>query len=241
MRLACAIRSRWLACVFAAASTVAMSGAIAPVAAAVPASGRAIMVKEAGSSTPIVEGGSSTPFSLRLPDGAACPGDSADGNYRVQSFIVPATADPGTMRWNDIAPVVNGGWALYDLNTNPYTEALTAKATRHGGPGPIINIPSFSFAVFLPPGRLPPERYHVGIACSLFNVIDRYWVTDIALSQDAADRPAELHWRALDPPPAGTHSGSSVWFIVGLGGLVLLGAAVGGRRLLGRPQRRAAR
>jgi len=215
-----------------ATASLSMAGALP--AGAVSSAGQAVIVTGAGSSTPRAEGGSATPFSLRLPSPAACPGDSTDGNYRVQSFIVPASADPGTMRWNDIAPVVNGGYSLYDVNTTPYSEALTAKATRQGGPGPIVNIPSFSFAVFLPPGRLAPGQYHVGIACSLFNVIDRYWVTTVVITRDPSDHPAEIHWRALDEPPAAVGSGSSAWVIVVPVALVLLGAGFSARRLRSR-------
>jgi hypothetical protein len=197
---------------------------------AVPSSGRAVIVDGAGSSASLGEGGSAKPFSLRLPGHPQCPGDSTDGNYRVHGFVVPATVDPGSMRWNDIAPVVPSGYALYDLNTNPYTEAFTAKAAYEGGPGPIINIPGFSFAVFLPPGRLAPGRYHIGIACSLFNVIKRYWMTDIAISRVASDRPAELRWRALDQP-LHSHSTSVPWGIILVGAVVALTAATGGRRL----------
>jgi hypothetical protein len=222
--------------------------AVATPASAVAASGRAVIVDGAGSSTSLGSGGSATSFSLRLPGHPECPGDSEDGNYRVQGFIVPASADPGAMRWNDIAPVVPGGYALYDVNTNPYSQALTAKAAHKGGPGPIINIPSFSFGVFVPPGRLVPGRYHIGIACSIFNVITRYWATDIAVSRVASDRPAELQWRALDAAPAGGHGGSGETAIVLAGALVLLAAALGGRRMRARwagasrePVRRAAR
>ena len=47
----------------------------------------------------VARGGSATEFSLALPDGAACPGDSATGNWRVQSFLVPAADDPGTFTY----------------------------------------------------------------------------------------------------------------------------------------------
>lgn len=223
------MRRRFIVAVAAALATAAGIAAALP-ARAVPSSGTAVIVDGAGSSTPRLEGGSATPFSLKLPSPAECPRDSADGNYRIQGFVVPTATDPGAMRWNDIAPVVKDGYALYDLNTNPYSEALTAKATKPKGPGPIINIPSFSFGVFLPPGRLPPGTYHIGIACSLYNVIDRYWVTDIAISRDAADKPAELHWKALEAPPARSSSGTSVWLIVVPLALVAVAAAVGTRR-----------
>ena len=223
----------------ALASAVAALCFVAPPAGAVTSSGRAFIVTGAGSSAGLGDGGSATPFSLRLPGHAECPGDSADGNYRVHGFIVPASVDPGTMRWNDIAPVVPGGYALYDLGTNPYSEAFTAKATHTGGPGPIINIPSFSFAVFVPAPVFPPGRYHIGIACSLYNVLERYWVTDIAIANDPSDRPAQLHWRALDIPRARTRSGTSVWAIVAPAVLVLLAAGVAGRRVLTRSRRKA--
>jgi hypothetical protein len=145
------------------------------------------------------------------------------------------------MRWNDIAPVVQGGYALYDVNTNPYSEVLTAKAAKKGGPGPIINVPSFSFGVFLPPGRLPSAQYHIGIACSLFNVIERYWVTDIAISQDPADKPAELRWKALGASHVGSSSGTSVWVIVVPVALVLLAVPIGARRRRARPRSGATR
>ena len=236
MRATSVRRSRVAAAGFAAAATAVFGLAVAVPAGAVSSSGRAVIVDGAGSSSGLNEGGSATPFSLRLPRGAACPGDSADANYRVQSFLLPAADDPGAIRWHDIAPVGKGRWALYDINTNPYTQALTAKAEKLGGPGPIINIPSFNFAVFLPPGLVVPGRYHIGIACSLYNVIVRYWVTDIAVFRVASDRPAELRWRALDPAPAGSRSGSALSVIV-VAVVVLLVAGIGGRRLLSREPR----
>ena len=49
-------------------------------------------------------GGSATPFGLRLPEGAACQGDSADDSYRVEAFLVPEGTDPGSVVYGELAP-----------------------------------------------------------------------------------------------------------------------------------------
>lgn len=161
-------------------------------------SGRAVVVSSADTGASSRErGGSRTQFSLRLPSGSSCPGDSANDGYRVQSFIVPAADDVATLTYRSVSPQVPGGYALYDLVTNPFIQAQTADARAPGQPGLIINIPNFSFAVF-PPGRLPPGRYHVGIACSLHNTTVRYWSTDLLLSAAPDDQPAHLRWQVAD-------------------------------------------
>jgi len=55
-----------------------------------------------------LNGNSSTSFTLRLPSGAACGGDSAHDGYRVQSYIVPSGIDPSTLTFNSSGPVPAG-------------------------------------------------------------------------------------------------------------------------------------
>src|SRR5262245_682957 len=50
--------------------------------------------------TTVDSGGSGAPFALRLPDGSTCPGDSANDNWRVDSFMVPSSVDPATLEFN---------------------------------------------------------------------------------------------------------------------------------------------
>lgn len=165
--------------------------------------GKAVVVSDAGSTDRRDSGGSATTFSLQLPQGASCPGDSANDNYRVQSFLVPARDDPGTFTYYSDSAVGPGRYALYDIHTNPYIQAQTANATKPGGPGPIVDIPALNFAVFdKPPGLLPPGRYHIGIACSLWNKTVRYWDVDIQLTAAPADLPAHLEWRVVGTHPA---------------------------------------
>lgn len=216
--------------VFVSAAAVAASvfAAALPAAARGTDMGTAEVVVGGGSTDRITKGDSATPFSIRLPGKAECPGDSADGGYRVQSFLVPVKDDPGALTYRSVMPVGEGRYALYDIHTNPYIQSLTAKATKQGGPGPIVNIPDLSFAVF-PPGRLPAGRYTIGIACSLNNETVRFWDIDIELEHDPDDVPAQLRWRVLPAPDSGEDE-RIVWPLAA-GAAAVAAVAVGARQL----------
>lgn len=159
--------------------------------------GDAVVVDSLDLDVPLSEGGSAAIFTLRLPDGASCPGDSANDQYRIQSFVVPAADDPGTLRYEEIKPVGAGRWALYEVGTRPYAQALTDLNDGEGRPGRIGGIPPLSFAVF-PPGELPDGRYRVGIACTLARATERFWDTELVLTAVPDDEPGQLRWRATD-------------------------------------------
>lgn len=156
--------------------------------------GEAVVVSVPDTSERLSEGGSATVFTLRLPDDASCPGDSANDQYRVQSFIVPVADDLGALTYETIKPEGDGRWALYDTDTRPVVHALTEPNNGGGQPGRIGGIPPFSFAVF-PPGELPDGTYHIGIACSLFKETVRHWATQLVLTAAPADEPGRLRWR----------------------------------------------
>jgi len=144
----------------------------------------------------ISDGKGSTSFSF-LPLGKSeCQGDSAEGNYRIQSFIVPQTVDPKSLTFESTKPAGEGNWALYDVNTRPYVQDLTSVAVAPGKPGRIDSIPQLSFAVF-PPGTLAPGLYKMGIACSLMNDATRIWETTIEITEDLNDSPANIRWTVI--------------------------------------------
>ncbi|MBV8958283.1 MAG: hypothetical protein JO054_05825 [Actinobacteria bacterium] len=203
----------------AAVAVIVLTGP-SPASATAQRAGTATVVRNAGTSVRLNSGGSGTTFSLDLPGDSSCPGDSANDGYRVQSFLVPAKDDPGALTYFSVMPVGKGRYALYDIYTNPYIQAQTAKQLRPGGPGPIIDIPAFNFAVF-PPGLLPGGRYRIGIACSLHNNTVRYWDNEIDLVRAPSDKPAELHWRVI-----GTHASHPVnWLSWALGAAALAAVA----------------
>jgi len=168
--------------------------------------------------TPRDSGTTRTPFSLQLPSGAACRGDSANHGYRVQSYMVPATVDPATLQFGSVGPVPVAAGAkfrepLYDLNTNPYANAQTAMAAHPNGPGPIINIPGFNLSVFKA-GDVPSGTYNIGIACTKgpasASQLDTFWNAQIIVSPGPSRLDDPLAWRtptsapSPSPPTQGT-------------------------------------
>ena len=175
--------------------------------------GAIAIVAHSGSSRPLNRGGSAVEFSFRLPDGASCPGDSANDNYLVQSYMVPVTVGSADVGYDGLGPAPNsyGDWAtfrqpFYDTRTTPYASVLTAEAVAPGQPGPIVNIPALSFAVYKP-GQLPPGRYRIGVACTLFNKVVKYWDGELVVTLAADDNPVGVTWALADPPGGAAGSG----------------------------------
>lgn len=188
-----------------------------------------VVVIDAEDGAPLEAGGSDTAFRVQLPDGAACPGDSEEGQYRVQSFLVPVDADPGALRYEGLHPQTEDGWALYETNTNTFVNRPTDRADEPGGEGRIVNLPPFSFAVF-EPGLLPPGRYHLGVACSLFGETELHWSTEVAIDADA-DEPAGISWTVVDPPAVdGARTGGSTRILIALTAVGIAGVVLVRRR-----------
>lgn len=170
----------------------------------------------------IAEGKGSTSFSFILQGKSECQGDSAEGNYRIQSFIVPQTVDPKTLTFESTKPAGEGNWALYDVNTRPYVQDFTSVAVVPGNPGRIDSIPQLSFAVF-PPGTLAPGLYKMGIACSLMNDATRIWETTIEISEDASDSPANIRWTVVGGVTAEGESNTVALLALGVVAVALAG------------------
>ena len=151
----------------------------------------------------LTDGSGGTTFGLELPAGASCPGDSRNDQWRVQTFIVPAEVDPGTLTYNSIGPEGSGRYALYDLDTNPVSDVLTSPNGAPGLPGLIVGLRSMSFEIF-PPGTLPDGVYRVGVACTYFRDTASFWDTTIEVTRDPNDLPAELRWEVGSPPTGAT-------------------------------------
>jgi hypothetical protein len=180
------------------------------------------------------DGGSTTPFELRLPVGAACPGDSEHDQYRIMGFMVPADVDPAKVRYQ-LGPVGERSYSLYQVDSTQFSNALTERADRSGGEGAILDLPTFSFGVFNDVDRIEPGRYRMGIACAHLFETKRYWSTEIVLASDLKDRPAGIHWNLPNCQPAGDDNGALAGVIVAVAlaaaaGFVALAARKRGRR-----------
>lgn len=171
-------------------ATGALMSATALPAHALSSSGEAIVVDANGQ--PLARGATSTEFTLELPKGAECQGDSQDGNYRIQSFFVPLRFDPSKLTYHYDAPDGEGNQPLWDTFTNPYMQGLTGVAKDKGGPGPIANTPMFSFSVYTPRlDLIPSGTYRTGLACTLRNKTTRYWDTEVRVKTDASKPAAQ--------------------------------------------------
>lgn len=212
----------------AAAVSLASGVGLMPPSSAMAAGGAAIEPTDAGAvavvgafnqSREVSEGDSNTVFTLRLPDRASCPGDSANDDWRVQSFVVPADVDPGSLRYGGIRPVGENMHALYEVTTSPYVQMMTDQNTGPGQPGRILTHPPLSFAVF-PPGTLPDGRYRIGIVCTHDQVPGTYWETEIVVSAAPEVQPGQMRWRVVDPVAATTIGGGVPWAALAVGALV---------------------
>lgn len=169
-------------------------------------------VKAANGSPDLFAGASDTTFTLRLPTGAACEGDSANDGYRWSTYMVPASVDPSTLTFGLDGPIpftVGAGFraALYDTASSPVAAQQTANATTAGGPGPIINIPNMTYGVFVP-GDIPAGTYNIGIACYLGPAgptqMKSFWNVQKVFSTSASGGPAQVNWVFGTVPAAPT-------------------------------------
>lgn len=153
----------------------------------------------------LASGGSDTAFALFPESGAVCTGDSASGGYRVQTYIVPSSVDPGTLTYNAAGPVPAGTGATLRqpmfaaVGQAPFINRSTAADT-----GLLIGFPAegFSFGVFADQGSavVPPGRYNLGFACTLASgsTLDKYWNIQIDVVADAQDVPGGFTWSVVE-------------------------------------------
>lgn len=193
--------------------------------------GDLLVVTGANSDNPLTEGDSNTVFSVRLPDGSTCPGDSANDDWRVQTFVVPASSDVGSLRYGATRPQGDLMYALYTTEGRPFAQVLLNQNPAPGQPGDILPIPALSFAPFTP-DLLPVGRYTIGVACSYYETGERYWDAQIELTEDLDVEPGRRRWRVVATdgtaaaPAVAADSGSGVALPAIAVGVALAGSAL---------------
>ena len=177
---------------------VASVGLISTAASALPAGTAA-----AGAATiSPTSGNSASSLNIQPPSGAVCPGDSASGGYRWQTFMVPNAVDAATLTYTAAGPDIVApntfAMPLYAAGS-PVTNRNTAVTT-----GLITGIPFYSWSIF-PAGTFPAGAYKIGYACTLSGVTMSYFQTVINVTTDAATGgPAQMSYSPFVVPGAPT-------------------------------------
>ena len=164
---------------------------------------------------PITSGGSATAFALTPPSGAACTGDSATGNFRVQSYMVPSSVNPATLTFGAQGPIPGGTGAnlrqpLFSSAGSPVLNRTTAVEATPGSGGLLTGLPAISFAVFGANGPtiVPAGTYNLGWACTVgaasATQLDRYWNVQLTFAVTPNDSPSGITWTLASAPPPTT-------------------------------------
>lgn len=185
-------------------------------------------------SSPMMSGDSNSAFQLVLPEGASCPGDSFHEDWRVQSFIIAAADDPGTLRYGIISPDGEGRRSLYTVTTQPFMHVPLGKSEGAGESGPIVEPDPMTFAVY-PAGQFPPGNYRIGLACTEFRETAVFWDAEITLTEASDVQPGGFLWSVVEDPLAGApgqsnSGGSTSWIPLVAGLLVVVGGVAVLRR-----------
>jgi hypothetical protein len=210
------------ACMFVIVAWSAFTASLTPASAAATNNGVMTIAPTSGSS--------STAIALSLPSGAACPGDTATGNYTWQTFIIPAGVDiAGTLTFGSTGPTAVGSEfrkALY----NATGSRIVNKATDLGT-GVISGIPGVKFANYTP-GQLPAGDYSIGIACTLGSAgptqLKSYWVQTITVTANpgGAD-PAQITFVQAVPTTTTTTTASTTTTTTGSTTTTVVAGGVG--------------
>jgi hypothetical protein len=189
---------------------------------------------------PLNSGGSQTTFSITLPQGAACSGDTTTGRFHVFGYIVPTSQDPGALTWDANGPVLPnnvptgtpGGdfYTLYGTDGSPFVNQATAITT-----GQVLQAPPLNYANFSIDGSggslipLPAGTYNVGIACvTPAQTTDKFWNAQETFTASGTDPNGEV-WSVVPGNPV-PESPLTVALPVTAAALIGVGVVVGRRR-----------
>lgn len=150
-------------------------------------------------------GDSTTEIDLTLASpNNVCPGDTATGNFRWQTYLTPISVDAATLTYNSQGPIKPaaapntyplyafiGQGAIINRNTAVTTGQITGTST--------VGLGVFSAT------DLPAGQYRLGYACSKPPApgqaaqTERYWQQIITISAPAAGSAAAFSWTVAAP------------------------------------------
>ena len=179
----------------------------------------------------LTNGDAETAFSLRLPEGSTCPGDSANDQWRIQSFLLPEAENPVAIQYGPVGPEPwdrGDRYAMVMVDSRPFVHQLLRPNAKAGQPGIISAVPAFDFVV-IATDQIASGRYRIGLACTYFGATAQYWDTEIKI--DTGADVGTLSWRlaampaAVDETGRGSNQSPERWLFLAAGaaGVVALG------------------
>jgi len=192
--------------------------------------------------TTLSSGGSATPFTISLPAGAACTGDTASApNYEAYSYLVQQGTNPGGNTISGGSP--NEGYGLFygsPGGTGSYYGNESVSTTPLGA---ITGIPTdFEFAFLVTTLKVPVSSllysggtsgvWEGGIACAPTTganegVISDWWNFEVTFSASASDSNG-FTWTAVAGGPSSPPSTPEIQWaaVLPLGGIAAMAGGI---------------
>lgn len=188
----------------------------------------------------INSGSGDTSFFIVVPDGAACPGDSANDQWRAQTFLLPEADDVLSVWFGSTGPEPPWEANHYPMFENqnglPMSQMMLRRNATVGEPGIVEQSGETNFRVHAE-NDIASGRYRIGIACSYFRQTTQFWDLVVDIDAPAGSDPARLSWKVVAAPGAAVPATSDgdggdllSRSLVVLGVLILLAVAVSTRR-----------
>ena len=224
------VRSALGAGLVALAVLIPTQTALAQTDAGVNDAGDVVVTEAANVNRAMGSGDSTSTFSLRLPQGASCQGDSANDDWRVSTFLVPADTNLDTLTYRATRPDGELYRSLRQLNGDIFVMQFTGANPGPGQPGLISAIPPLTMAWY-EAGSLAPGTYKIGVACTDPSfVVQRYWDNTVELVAAPEVDPGGLRWAVVTPStltqPDSSSSSSTTWAALLSAFIVIAGAVL---------------
>ena len=184
-------------------------------------------------------GDGSTPFFIVVPDRATCPGDSANDQWRVHSFLVPEADDVLPLWFGSTGPEPPWEASRYPMFENqnglPLSQMMLARNASPGLPGVVEQSGETSLRVHAENG-IVSGRYRIGIACAYFRQTTQFWDLVIEVTAASDNEPTDLKWKVVEAPgtvvPQSAADEDSLLSrgLMAFGALVIAGVVISARR-----------
>ncbi len=159
--------------------------------------GDVVMVDASGRA--LSSGNSEAKFTFRLPVGAECPGDSANDQWRWQTFVIPAETEIDDIVWGVLGPEGDGQAALYDTFSRYLSHQNLLPNQVAGEPGKLPTLPFMTFSNF-PQGYLADGTYRIGVACTLQRAPSIFWDAEFVVESSNEGGSAGFVWASPTAP-----------------------------------------